>query len=167
MSSWQGQVSAIAAGLVFGVIVSQAEISTPIPSATFTSGVSAMRWSAVSLFSILGFLAITPATQAAQDYGILIISRERLEVATSCEIGIYVQDRLAGRLFQEDSVSFNLPAGEVSVRLSTLRGNVVGCEPGMEAPRSTKIQLRAGDILKYRIAADLNGMYLKKADLNY
>lgn len=103
-----------------------------------------MRWSAVSLFSILGFLAITPATQAAQDYGILIISRERLEVATSCEIGIYVQDRLAGRLFQEDSVSFNLPAGEVSVRLSTLRGNVVGCEPGMEAPRSTKIQLRAG-----------------------
>lgn len=126
-----------------------------------------MRWSAVSLFSILGFLAITPAPQAAQDYGILIISRERLEVATSCEIGIYVQDRLAGRLFQEDSVSFNLPAGEVSVRLSTLRGNVVGCEPGMEAPRSTKIQLRAGDILKYRIAADLNGMYLKKADLNY
>ncbi|RML74133.1 hypothetical protein ALQ91_00267 [Pseudomonas syringae pv. syringae] len=78
-----------------------------------------------------------------------------------------MQDRLAGRLFQEDSVSFNLPAGEVSVRLSTLRGNVVGCEPGMEAPRSTKIQLRAGDILKYRIAADLNGMYLKKADLNY
>ncbi len=33
-----------------------------------------MRWSAVSLFSILGFLAIAPATQADQDYGILIIS---------------------------------------------------------------------------------------------
>lgn len=47
-----------------------------------------MRWSTVSLFSILGFLAIAPATQADQDYGILIISRERLEVATSCEIGI-------------------------------------------------------------------------------
>ncbi|NVL40371.1 hypothetical protein [Pseudomonas syringae] len=126
-----------------------------------------MRWSAVSLFSILGFLAIAPATQAAQDYGILIISRERLEVATSCEIGIYVQDRLAGRLFQEDSVSFNLPPGEVSVRLTTLRGTVGGCEGGMEAARTTKIQLHAGDILKYRIATDLNGLYLKKADLNY
>jgi hypothetical protein len=44
---------------------------------------------------------------------------------------------------------------------------VVGCEPGMEAQSSTRIQLRAGDILKYRIATSLNGMYLKKADLNY
>ncbi|KGS13832.1 Uncharacterized protein ALO43_03909 [Pseudomonas tremae] len=126
-----------------------------------------MRWLAVSLFAILGFLAIAPATQAAQDYGILIISRERLEVATSCEIGIYVQDQLAGRLFQEDSVSFNLPPGEVSVRLRRLGGAVRGCESGMEAQNNIKIKLRAGDILKYRIATDLNGLYLKKADLNY
>ncbi|GFM50563.1 hypothetical protein [Pseudomonas capsici] len=126
-----------------------------------------MRWSVLSLFGILGLLAASPGAQAAQDYGILIISRERLEVATSCEIGIYIQDQLAGRLFQEDSVSFNLPPGDVSVRLRRLPGNVVGCAPGMEAQSSTKIKLRAGDILKYRIAADLNGMYLKKADLNY
>ncbi|MBX8486918.1 hypothetical protein [Pseudomonas cichorii] len=126
-----------------------------------------MRWSVLSLFGILGLLAASPSVQAAQDYGILIISRERLEVATSCEIGIYIQDQLAGRLFQEDSVSFNLPPGEVSVRLRRLPGNVVGCAAGMEAQSNTKIRLRAGDILKYRIATDLNGMYLKKADLNY
>ncbi|RRV09579.1 hypothetical protein EGJ27_07395 [Pseudomonas sp. v388] len=126
-----------------------------------------MRWSALSLFGILGILAATPNVQADQDYGILIISRERLEVATSCEIGIYIQDQLAGRLFQEDSVSFNLPAGDVSVRLRRLPGNVVGCEPGMEAQSSTRISLRAGDIVKYRIATSLNGMYLKKAELNY
>ncbi|MEE4151657.1 hypothetical protein [Pseudomonas viridiflava] len=126
-----------------------------------------MRWSAVSLFSILGLVAAAPAVQAAQDYGILIISRERLEVATSCEIGIYIQDQLAGRLFQEDSVSFNLPAGPVSVRLGTLPGKIVGCEPGLEAPTNTTIQMHAGDILKYRIATSLKGMYLKKADLNY
>ncbi|MDF2643574.1 MAG: hypothetical protein K0R45_2848 [Pseudomonas sp.] len=126
-----------------------------------------MRWSVLSLFGILGLLATAPTVQADQDYGILIISRERLEVATSCEIGIYIQDQLAGRLFQEDSVSFNLPPGDVSVRLRRLPGNVVGCEPGMEAQSSTRIQLRAGDILKYRIATSLNGMYLKKADLNY
>ncbi|MET0950842.1 MAG: hypothetical protein ABWY17_20405, partial [Pseudomonas sp.] len=62
-----------------------------------TSGVSAMRWSVLSLFGILGLLAASPALQADQDYGVLIISRERLEVATSCEIGIYIQDQLAGR----------------------------------------------------------------------
>lgn len=126
-----------------------------------------MRWPALSLFGILGLLAASPGVQADQDYGILIISRERLEVATSCEIGIYIQDQLAGRLFQEDSVSFNLPPGEVSVRLRRLPGNVVGCEPGLEAQSSTRIQLRAGDILKYRIATDLNGMFLRKASLDY
>ena len=126
-----------------------------------------MRWSALSLFGILGLFAVAPDVQADQDYGILIISRERLEVATSCEIGIYIQDQLAGRLFQEDSVSFNLPPGDVAVRLRRLPGNVVGCEPGMEAQSSTRIHLKAGDILKYRIATSLNGMYLKKADLNY
>jgi hypothetical protein len=126
-----------------------------------------MRWSALSLFGILGLFVAASDVQADQDYGILIISRERLEVATSCEIGIYIQDQLAGRLFQEDSVSFNLPAGDVSVRLRRLPGNVVGCEPGMEAQNSTRIHLRAGDILKYRIATDLKGMYLKKASLNY
>jgi hypothetical protein len=126
-----------------------------------------MRWSALSLFGILGLFVAASDVQADQDYGILIISRERLEVATSCEIGIYIQDQLAGRLFQEDSVSFNLPAGDVSVRLRRLPGNVVGCEPGMEAQSSTRIHLRAGDILKYRIATDLKGMYLKKASLNY
>jgi len=126
-----------------------------------------MRWSAISLFSIIGLLAAAPTVQSAQDYGILIISRERLEVATSCEIGIYIQDQLAGRLFQEDSVSFNLPPGEVSVRLRKLRGTIPGCESGMEVQNNTKIRLQAGDILKYRIATDLNGLYLKKADLNY
>jgi hypothetical protein len=126
-----------------------------------------MRWSALSLFGILGLLAASPAVQADQDYGVLIISRERLEVATSCEIGIYIQDQLAGRVFQEQSVSFNLPAGNVAVRLRVLPGAVFGCDPGMEAQSNTNIKIQAGDILKYRIASSLNGMYLKRADLNY
>jgi hypothetical protein len=126
-----------------------------------------MRWSALSLCAILGLFATSPSLQADQDYGVLIISRERLEVATSCEIGIYIQDQLAGRVFQEQSVSFNLPAGEVSIRLRPLPGRVFGCDAGMEAQSSTKIRIQAGDILKYRIASSLNGMYLKRADLNY
>lgn len=126
-----------------------------------------MRWSVVSLFGILGLLAASPAVQADQDYGVLIISRERLEIATSCEIGIYIQDQLAGRVFQEQSVSFNLPAGDVSVRLRSLPGQVFGCDPGMEAQTNTKIRIQAGDILKYRMANGPGGIYLKRADLNY
>lgn len=126
-----------------------------------------MRGSILSLFGILGLLAAAPAAQAEQEYGILIISRERLEIGSSCEIGIYVQDQLAGRVFQEQSVSFNLPPGDVNVRLTRLPGAVGGCAAGMEAQSSTRIKIHAGDILKYRIAANLNGLYLTRAGLNY
>ncbi|OOV99902.1 hypothetical protein [Pseudomonas sp. MF4836] len=127
-----------------------------------------MRWSAFSLFSLLGLLAAAPAASAAgEDYGVLIISRERLEVATSCEIGLYIQDQLAGRLFQEQSASFNLPPGKVSLRLKLLPGQVPGCSPGLLAPGSQDISLRAGDVVKYRIAMSESGIYLKPAALGY
>ncbi|AKJ97389.1 MULTISPECIES: hypothetical protein [Pseudomonas] len=125
-----------------------------------------MRWSAFSLFCMLGFSAVVPQA-SADDYGVLIISRERLEVATSCEIGIYIQDQLSARLFQEQSTSFNLPAGRFSLRLKLLPGQAPGCNPGMLAPGSQEIVLKAGDILKYRIAMNEQGMYLKQAALGY
>ncbi len=126
-----------------------------------------MRWSAPRLFGFIGLLASASWAHADQDYGVLIISRERLEVATSCEIGIYMQDQLVGRLFQEESRSFNLPAGDISIRLRVLPGQTPGCSPGMEAQNNTHVHINAGDVIKYRIASSNNGMYLKKADLNY
>ncbi|CAB1400625.1 FIG00953575: hypothetical protein [Pseudomonas fluorescens] len=127
-----------------------------------------MRWSAFSLFGFLGFFtAVTPVQAVGEDYAVLIISRERLEVATSCEIGVYIQDQLSARLFQEQSTSFNLPPGNVSLRLKLLPGQVPGCNPGLLAPRSQDIKLQAGDIQKYRIAMNQEGMYLKRADLGY
>jgi len=127
-----------------------------------------MRWSAFSLFCMLGFSALVPqASAAGEDFGVLIISRERLEVSTSCEIGIYIQDQLAARLFQEQSTSFNLPPGQISLRLKLLPGQAPGCSPGMLAPGSQDITLKAGDVLKYRIAMNEQGMYLKQADLGY
>jgi len=127
-----------------------------------------MRWSALSLFGFLSLFAALPSANAAgEDYGVLIISRERLEVATSCEIGVYLQDQLAARLFQEQSTSFNLPPGPVSLRLKLLPGQTPGCNPGMPAPVSQIITLKAGDVLKYRIAMSLEGMYLKPAALEY
>ena len=57
---------------------------------------------ALGLVGLLGTLAAVPPASAEgnSDYSVLIISRERLEVATSCEIGIYLNDQLSGRLFQ-------------------------------------------------------------------
>ena len=46
---------------------------------------------AMSLVGLLGALAVVPPASAEgnSDYSVLMISRERLEVASSCEIGIY------------------------------------------------------------------------------
>jgi hypothetical protein len=129
-----------------------------------------MGWSTIRLLGILG-LATLPqwsmAAQGPQDYGILIISRERLEVGTPCELGVLIQDQLVGRLFQEDSASFNLPPGQITVRLRTLPGQMPGCSGGIEAANATQITLRPGDIKKYRIATGRQGLYLKPAELSY
>lgn len=126
-----------------------------------------MRGSVLRLFSVIGLSACASWAQADQDYGVLIISRERLEVASPCEIGIFMQDQLVGRLFQEQSTSFNLPTGDISVRLRVLPTQTPGCSPGIEAQNNSRIHINAGDVLKFRIASGPNGMYLKRADLNY
>ncbi|MQT28316.1 hypothetical protein GHN41_16370 [Pseudomonas helleri] len=126
-----------------------------------------MRWSALSLVSLLGLASLPLWANAAQDYGVLIISRERLEVPTNCEIGIYIDDQLAGRLFQEQSLSFNLPAGNVGIRLKLLPGQAPGCLPGMLVPPAQQFSLKAGDVLKYRMALGKQGVYLKPAALGY
>lgn len=128
-----------------------------------------MRRAASGLFGLLGIFGLFTQASAAgpSDYSILIISRERLEVATSCEIGVYLNDQLAGRVFQEQSASFNLPPGDLDVRLRYLPGQVPGCQPGIENQRSTRLRLQAGQINKYRIAVDQNGLKLIRSGLGY
>lgn len=126
-----------------------------------------MRGSALSLVSFLTLAALPLWANADQDYGVLIISRERLEVPTSCEVGVYIDDQLAGRLFQEQALSFNLPAGNVGIRLKLLPGQAPGCLPGLLVPPAQQFTLKAGDVRKYRIALGKDGMYLKPAKLEY
>ena len=59
-------------------------------------------------------LAPLPSTSQGEGYAVLIVSRERLEVATTCEVALYLHDQMAARLHQGQSVSFNLPPGKVS-----------------------------------------------------
>jgi len=126
-----------------------------------------MRWSLFGLVSLLSLFVAAPMVSAAEDYAVLIISRERLEVPTNCEVGLYINDQLAGRLFQEQATSFNLPEGKVSLRLKLLPGQAAGCLPGMLAPKAQEMNLKAGDVRKVRIALGQDGMYLKPATLGY
>ena len=124
---------------------------------------------ALGVVGLLGAMAVVPPAFAEGNsaYSVLIISRERLEVATSCEIGVYLNDQLSGRVFQEQSTSFNLPAGNLSLRLKLLPGQSPGCLPGMLAPPAQNITLKAGDVRKLRIAQGPDGIYLKPAALEY
>ena len=126
-----------------------------------------MRWSFFALVGLMSLSAVAPMANAAEDYAVLIISRERLEVPTNCEIGLYLNDQLAGRLFQEQATSFNLAPGNVSLRLKLLPGQSPGCLPGLLAPPAQNITLKAGDVRKLRIAQGQDGMYLKPAALEY
>lgn len=96
--------------------------------------------------------------QPAIDYSVLIISRERLELATACDVGLYLEDQLAARLVQGQIVSFNLPPGPLSIRLSLLGPG--RCKPGIEQFRQQSITLMAGEVRKYRLAQSTEGLYL-------
>ncbi|MNO01378.1 hypothetical protein D3C81_2215030 [compost metagenome] len=53
------------------------------------------------------------------------------------------------------------------MRLRLLPGQAPGCLPGIEALHSSSVELRAGQISKYRIAMGQDGLYLKKVALQY
>jgi len=100
-------------------------------------------------------------TPQSDGYGVLIISRERLEVGSPCDIGLYLQDQLAARLWQGQSVAFNLPPGAISVRLGLLGPGV--CSPGISQATSILVDLVPGEIRRYRIALNTTGLYLLQA----
>jgi len=112
---------------------------------------------------LAGLLASTVASAQAlpaqaDGYAVLIVSRERLEVATPCEIGLYLQDQLAARLYQGQAVSFNLPPGPVSVRLGVVGTHT--CQPGVTQLKGQQLQLQAGEVRRLRIALSTSGLYL-------
>ncbi|MFC5697014.1 hypothetical protein ACFPU0_15775 [Pseudomonas sp. GCM10022186] len=110
--------------------------------------------------ALLALLAVPLLAQGHSpvDYGVLIISRERVELTTACDVGLYLEDQLAARLVQGQVVSFNLPPGPLSIRLGLLGPGP--CKPGVEQLRQQSITLMAGEVRKYRLAQSTEGLYL-------
>ena len=106
-------------------------------------------------------LAPLPSTSQGEGYAVLIVSRERLEVATTCEVALYVHDQMAARLHQGQSVSFNLPPGKDSLRLG-LTGTGP-CQDGINQRAGQSLELQAGVVRRYRIAMGSDGLRLHAA----
>lgn len=106
-------------------------------------------------------LAPLPSTSQGEGYAVLIVSRERLEVATTCEVALYLHDQMAARLHQGQSVSFNLPPGKVSLRLG-LTGTGP-CQDGINQLAGQSLELQAGEVRRYRIAMGSDGLRLHAA----
>ena len=123
------------------------------------------RWPLLILAGLLSAPAVPqvtpqPATQA-EGYALLIVSRERLAVATPCEIGLYLHDQLAARLYQGQSVAFNLPPGEVSLRLGIVGTGT--CQAGIGPLGGHRLRLQGGEVRRLRIALGSAGLYLTPA----
>jgi hypothetical protein len=69
-------------------------------------------------------------------------------------------------VFQEQSTSFNLPPARSMCACACCPGNA-RLRPGIEDQRSTRLNLQAGQINKYRIAMGQHGLELKRASLGY
>lgn len=106
-------------------------------------------------------MAPLPSTSQGEGYAVLIVSRERLEVATTCEVALYLHDQMAARLHQGQSVSFNLPSGRVSLRLG-LTGTGP-CQDGINQLAGQSLDLQAGEVRRYRIAMGSDGLRLHAA----
>ncbi|QJP11553.1 hypothetical protein [Pseudomonas multiresinivorans] len=91
-------------------------------------------------------------------YAVLIVSRERLDTGTACDIDLYVQDEKVSRLQPEGEVALNLPPGEISLRLQTANSGL--CRSGIQPLRAQSVQLHAGEVRKFRIANSESGLYL-------
>lgn len=106
---------------------------------------------------------LTPLPHSAQadGYAVLIVSRERLEVPTTCEVALYLQDQLAARLFQGQSVAFNLPPGSLSLRLGLIGGG--HCQDGIVQPGGRVLHVHPGEVKRYRIALGPAGLQLRDA----
>lgn len=112
-----------------------------------------------SFILTLLLLAAFPAlAQSPAAYGVLTISRERLEVSTPCDVGIYLQDQLAARLMPGESQSFNLPPGTHQIRLNLVGSGV--CNPGIAQLSRVAVTVQAGDVKRYLVTQGSDGLML-------
>jgi hypothetical protein len=105
-----------------------------------------------------GVQRLCAAVDTGASHAILIVSSEGLRLASVCELGLYLQDQLVARLYQEQSVSLSWPPGETLASLKPLGSPA--CQVGMPVPHSQRLLLKAGSINHFRITPGASGPYL-------
>lgn len=109
---------------------------------------------------LVAVMPLSAATNTGEEHAILTVFRERLEAASACELGLYLQDQLVARLYQDQSVSLSLPPGEILVSLKTLGSSV--CQSAMPVQEAQRILLKAGSVNHFRIGLGGSGPRLVK-----
>ena len=80
----------------------------------------------------------------------------------ACDVGIFLQHRIAARLAPGADTELQVPAGEV-----TLSAAVVGSDLCLQGNRQIRTQstvIQAGETRRYRVEVDDGGVFLAPAD---
>ncbi len=86
----------------------------------------------------------TPATP----YGTLTVVRDSGFISSGCDMGIYVDGKLAAKLSTEDRVTFKIPAGEVVLGAGVIGSGLCGTAADR---REREVTLSAGQNKNYRV----------------
>jgi hypothetical protein len=115
-----------------------------------------------TLVLVLALLAALPCSAQSSGYAVVTLSRERLELSTPCDVGIYLQDQLAARLMPGESSSFNLPPGTHQIRLNLIGAGV--CNPGIAQLTRVEVTVQAADVKRYYVTQGTEGLMLMETN---
>jgi hypothetical protein len=124
---------------------------------------AAMRSSLVLALCLHGALALAqePAAvlntlPASDAMGQLIISRDK-NAPNACDVELYIAQRANTALAPGESVTLDVPAGEVVLGVTLSRSGYCAGEGGIQ---SQSIQVRPGEARRFEVKVDGTGVFL-------
>lgn len=86
--------------------------------------------------------------------GALTVVRDSGFIGGGCDMGVYVNGRLAARIATKERVTFYLPAGSTVIGAGPVGSGLCGVNTDR---REREVSLRDGDRLSYRLFTSSNG----------
>ena len=108
-----------------------------------TSAVPTDRAKQVGADKVYSYQA-TPATP----YGTLTVVRDSGFISSGCDMGIYVDGKLAAKLGTKERVTFKIPAGEVVLGAGVIGSGLCGTAADR---REREVTLNPGQSKNYRV----------------